>query len=288
VGIFLTLFFCLNVIVLNGKKNKLIFMNKEPTMSETKKLGWIPDIPDQRDFLFKGVLKPESIEVTLPTTVDLRTEDPTIYDQGQLGSCVGNAVAAAVEHNLKKQKLKSFTPSRLFIYYNAHALINLIKEDSGCYIRDAIKTINSQGVCKESTWKYIISKFKRKPTNFSYKSALQHTSILYQRINNSSLYDLKSCLANGLPIVFGMSVYGSFMSVGSDGIVPLPTQNEQLYGGHSMLIVGYDDNTQVFIVRNSWGDSWGNKGYCYIPYSYLTNNNLSDDFWVIQSIKTTN
>jgi C1A family cysteine protease len=52
-------------------------------------------------------------------------------------------------------------------------------------------------------------------------------------------------------------------------------------GGHALLVVGYDDATQCFTVRNSWGDSWGDKGYCYIPYKYLTNSNLSSDFWVL-------
>lgn len=248
------------------------------------KYGWIPDIPDHRDYIYKPTLGAESI---LPPMIDLRPNDPSIYDQGQLGSCTANAIAAAIEHNLKNQNKKIFTPSRLFIYYNERVMEGTVKYDNGAYIRDGIKSVNTLGVCHETTWKYDISKFKRKPIKTAFNSALKNKTILYQRINQS-LYDMKYCLYTGFPIVIGFSVYTSFETnnVATTGIVPMPGTNEQLLGGHAVLVVGYDENRQVWICRNSWSDKWGDKGYFYLPYNYLLNSNLSDDFWTIQSLST--
>ena len=87
--------------------------------------------------------------------------------------------------------------------------------------------------------------------------------------------------------MFGFSVYESFMSpeVAKTGKVPLPPRGEQLLGGHAVLAVGYDDSIQSFIVRNSWGPKWGMKGYCTMPYGYLTDPQLARDFWAIYTVE---
>ena len=110
-------------------------------------------------------------------------------------------------------------------------------------------------------------------------------AVKYQAVTQS-LYDMKSTLAGGYPFVIGISVYESFESdeVAKTGIVPMPGQDEGMMGGHGLAVAGYDDSKQTFIVRNSWGVNWGLSGYCYIPYAYLTNPNLSSDFWVITLI----
>jgi C1A family cysteine protease len=56
-------------------------------------------------------------------------------------------------------------------------------------------------------------------------------------------------------------------------------------GGHAVLCVGYNDRKQRWIMRNSWGKSWGDKGYFYLPYNYLLNNNLAGDLWVLTTVK---
>jgi C1A family cysteine protease len=65
----------------------------------------------------------------------------------------------------------------------------------------------------------------------------------------------------------------------------MPKAKEKLLGGHAVMAVGYNDITQRFIVRNSWGIDWGKKGYFTIPYAYLTNRNLADDFWCISKVE---
>jgi len=248
------------------------------------RFGWIPDLPDHRDHMFAAA---PAVLATLPPAVDLRPQCPKeVYDQGQLGSCTGNAIAGAIEFDEIKQKAADiFTPSRLFIYYNERVIEGTVNSDSGAQIRDGIKTVAKQGACHEQIWPYDIAKFRTKPPKPAYTDGAKHTAVQYQRLIQS-LTEMKGCLAAGYPFVFGFTVYESFesSSVAKTGVVPFPGSGEKVVGGHAVLGVGYDDTSQRFIVRNSWGPGWGMKGYFTIPYSYLTASNLADDFWTIRMV----
>jgi C1A family cysteine protease len=218
---------------------------------------------------------------------DLRSKCPPVYDQGQLGSCTANAIAGAIQFNRRKQKLKpDFVPSRLFIYYNERVMEHSVQSDNGAQIRDGIKSVAKQGDCPETDWPYDPSKFATKPSATAYKDALKYQALQYQRVPQV-LNQLKGCLASGYPFVFGFSVYDAFESdvVAKTGVLTMPGPKEKLLGGHAVLAVGYDDTKQVFIVRNSWGSSWGIKGYFTMPYAYLTDSNLADDIWTIRLIE---
>jgi C1A family cysteine protease len=245
--------------------------------------GWIPDIPDQRDHLYAA---PVVTARALAVSADLRAQCPPVYDQGQLGSCTANAIAAAVQFDRMKQKLKpDFAPSRLFIYYNERVMEGTVATDSGAMIRDGIKSVGAQGDCPESEWPYDIAKFTKKPTAKCYKDAKKYKAVQYQRLVQS-LMQMKGCLASGYPFVLGFTVYESFESedVAKTGVVPMPAHTEKVLGGHAVTAVGYDDAQQRFIVRNSWGTGWGMKGYFKMPYAYLTDSNLADDFWTVRLI----
>lgn len=241
--------------------------------------GWRKDLPDQRDHLYAAPLQ----GAVLPSSVDLRPGCPTVYDQGQLGSCTANAIAGALEYDQIKQKLPEATPSRLFIYYNERVMEHSVSEDAGAEIRDGVKSVNKQGACAELLWPYDISQFAARPTAQCYNAAKAHRTVSYQRVSQS-LTQMKACLASGSPIIFGFTVYESFESdaVANTGIVPIPGRHESVLGGHAVLCVGYDDSTQSFTVRNSWG-VWGDKGYCYMPYAYLLSASLASDFWTIKT-----
>ena len=243
--------------------------------------GWIKQLPDQRDFLFA----PEPM-LTLPSVVDLRPQCPPVVDQGQLGSCTANSIANGHYFEQLKQKEKSsFMPSRLFIYYNERAMEGTIKSDAGADIRDGFKSIGNQGVCPETEWPYVISTFKTKPSAKCFKDALVHEALKYLSVNQT-VVDMQNCLAQGYPFVFGFSVYESFESdtVTKTGVVPMPAKKEKLLGGHAVLCVGYDTPSQRFIVMNSWGTSWGMKGFFTIPMAYLTSSSLASDFWTVRLV----
>jgi C1A family cysteine protease len=251
---------------------------------KVKQYGWIPDLPDARDHMYAA---PPQVLATLPPKVDLRPQCPPVLDQGQLGSCTANAIANAHLFEQRKQKAKQpFLPSRLFIYYNERVMEGSVQIDSGAMIRDGIKSIAKQGACAEKQWPYIIAKFIRKPTQVCYKDAEKHQAVSYQRLV-PTLTQLKGCLASGYPFVFGFTVYESFESqeVTKTGVVPMPAASEQVLGGHAVLAVGYDDTAQRFIVMNSWGTDWGMKGFFTMPYAYLTDTNLADDFWTVRLVE---
>jgi C1A family cysteine protease len=248
--------------------------------------GWVPDIPDQRDYMYSA---PVVNMAALPASVDLRAKCPKeVYDQGQLGSCTANAIAGALEFDQIKQSLPTFTPSRLFIYYNERAMEHTVGTDSGAQIRDGIKSVGTIGAPPETDWPYDINKFADKPPVKAFSDAPLGKAVQYQRVPQV-LSQMKGCLASGYPFVFGFTVYESFESdqVAKTGAAPMPGPNEQVLGGHAVLAVGYDDSSQRFLVRNSWGDQWGMKGYFTFPYAYLTDNNLADDFWTVQMVAKT-
>jgi C1A family cysteine protease len=245
--------------------------------------GWIPDLPDRRDRLFQA---PRRVGA-LPRSIDLRSGCPAVYDQGQLGSCTANAIGAAVEFDQRKQKLPHpFAPSRLFIYYNERALEGTIGADSGAMLRDGIKTVAAQGTCPEPMWPYFEDRFAERPPAPCYKVAKTHPAARYSRLPQG-LGQMKACLAAGYPFVFGFTVYESFDSdrVASSGIVPMPDAPETALGGHAVAAVGYDDSSSRLLARNSWGAGWGMGGYFTMPYAYVADNNLADDFWTIRLVK---
>jgi C1A family cysteine protease len=252
-----------------------------------QRYGWVPDIPDPRDFLYAA---PAQILQNLPPSVDLRPQCPPVYDQKQLGSCTANSIAGAFEFEQGKLNLQQFVPSRLFIYYNERAIEGTVNQDSGARIRDGIKSVVKQGVCNETEWPYSdnLSIVTQKPPAHVYTDALGNKVIAYHRVTQN-LNQMKGCLAEGYPFVFGFTVYESFEStaVAGTGIVPMPGQNEQQVGGHAVAAVGYDDTQQRFIVRNSWGTGWGMAGYCTMPYTYLTDHAYSSDFWTIRGVTGT-
>ncbi len=251
---------------------------------KVSKYGWQPDLPDQRDFKYAA---PRPILKALPSKVDLRKQNPPVYDQGQLGSCTANAIGAAFEFALlKADKASDFLPSRLFIYYNERVIEHTVKTDAGAQIRDGIKSVNKKGVAPETLWPYDIAKFAAKPPAAAYKEALNHQVSSYQRVDRN-LSQFKGVLAEGFPFVFGFTVYDSFESeqVAKTGKLNLPKAGETVVGGHAVVAVGYDDKAKRFIVRNSWGADWGLAGYFTIPYDYLLSADLSDDFWTIRAVE---
>jgi C1A family cysteine protease len=243
-------------------------------------LAWKPDIPDHRDFLYSPTLTAKAkARVAFVTPIGLNNR---IEDQGQLGSCTGNASTSALEIVTKSPNQLS----RLMAYYGGRALEGTVKTDAGAYVRDVIKGLSKSGVCNEALWPYNINKFAVTPPAAAYRDALKVIPKVasYQRV--TTLNDVKNAIASGLPVVFGFMVPQYFMSqaVATTGWVRLPTSSDWMIGGHCVAAVGYDERgASPFVwVRNSWGAGWGRQGYFKMDQAWFTDpRRLVDDMWVI-------
>jgi len=240
------------------------------------KYGWRPDLPDVRD------LKYESVTAKLlPQKTSLRRYCSPIEDQGQLGSCTGNALVGCLELLERMDGKPQIDLSRLFCYYNARLLEGTTQEDSGATIRDVVKGAVKYGVCAEQIWRYDIAQFALRPSKETYSQAKRNLITEYRRV--TGLTAMKTAIASGYALIIGISIYDSFESqeVARTGIVPMPGVEETLLGGHAVAVIGYNDATKRFECRNSWGTGWGDAGYFTIPYAYLTNDDLAADCWCI-------
>lgn len=275
-------------------KRQIIDISEDPGLSREKKSQVshkvkseieIPqfhlnlDKPDPRDYRYS------LIPTKTKTTVDLRPYCTPIEDQGNLGSCTGNAIAGAIEL-LNKRNNKPTDVSRLYIYYFERVLMGTVNYDSGAYIRDGIKATNKFGASLERLWPYNISQFRTQPIREAINDGAKRKVTLYERIDNFD--GCINALANGYPVIFGFLVYSSFLSanVAKTGRMPYPNiSRESMLGGHAVLMVGYDIQKSVFIVRNSWGSRWGDKGYFYMPFDVVKNSRMSFDFWIIKQVQ---
>jgi C1A family cysteine protease len=255
--------------------NKMATKQTKPAQTYT----WVPDVPDPRDRIYKVTRK------SLPPWVVSLCIDNRVENQGQLGSCTGNAATTALEVALKVSPFQQL--SRLMAYYNARELENTVGYDAGATIRSVIKGLIKTGACDESLWPYKVSKFKTKPNAAAYADAKEIVKLAkadgleYKRV--TSLIGLLSAIANGSPVVFGFVVPESFEKLPESGIQPLPKPGEAILGGHAVVADGYNMAKKYVWVRNSWGAEWGVNGYFKMPFKWFTDpRRLVDDMWLIK------
>ena len=269
-------------------------LSESPSMSSSKsRYSLVKDVPDSRDYVYS--LERHQLCGVLPPRVDLRRECPRVLDQGSIGTCTAHAVAAAYSYEQRVQKARVITPSRLFIYYNERVLTHQRNLNAVVRLRDAIKAVAKRGVCAESLWPYSEDPkvLRRKPPKEAFEAAANHRILEYHRILIEShnpeefLKHLKRCLADRCPFAFGFMLYESLESneVRRTGIMPFPNPTrEQLKGGHAVMAVGYDDHRNAFLVRNSWGPTWGIGGYFWMPYRFISNPEFTHSFWTIRGV----
>jgi len=250
--------------------------------------NWKRDYHDARDVYVQNHPAFTLVKTSHPT-VDLRKICPPVFDQGTIGSCTGNAIVAAVEflenkdHDFEKDNTL-ISLSRLFVYYNERSIENSVNQDAGAQISDGIASITNTGVCTEALWPYSTGKIFIKPADAAYADAATRKITASARVSrDNGMDDIKKVLSSGYPIVFGFSVFDEFQSedVAATGVLHMPPHNATPIGGHAVLMVGYDDAKQRVIVRNSWGSAWGDNGYFYMPYAYITDRDLASDFWTV-------
>lgn len=249
-------------------------------------LGWIKDEPDDRDLPYSAV-KHQEFKGDVPKSVDLRPRMPKVFNQLVLGSCTAQGIGAALAYLRNNDaNLDDWIPSRLFIYFHEREMEGYINQDRGACIRTGIKVVSQYGAPPEDFWPYDVEKWAMNPPELVDIEAHKYKALDYYRVNWSDINEVLHCLAAGFPIVFGFKVYPHFMSedCAKTGILKMPnTKRERADGGHCVLLVGYDLEKELFLVRNSWGEEWGQGGYFWMPFDYVTDPELSDDFWTIRA-----
>lgn len=203
-----------------------------------------------------------------------------ILDQGSLGSCVANA-CYTLFYILSKGKILL---SRIHLYYICRALDgSSSNEDTGTYLRTALKSLFKYNLTNENNWKYDPKKFSQLSPPICFCNTYSLKNYNYRKVNQN-INSLIDCLFSGYPIMIGIKVYSSFESNDSNntGLIPNPDINkEQFLGGHALLIIGYDNYSRYFKVQNSWGSNWGSNGYCFISYDYILNPNLTIEIYTV-------
>lgn len=228
---------------------------------------------------------------TLPKQVDLSQNAPSVYNQGQLGSCTSNSLMAVMRYH---DPDKNFSPSRLFHYYCERQADGDVSEDGGSTISQSISVLRKVGVCSENTWPYVESKFAQQPPHKAYVEAAYHKALQAVAVSTDAT-TIKTYLSQGFPINIGIVVYPELESdqAAQTGIVGMPQDGEDDIGGHAIWIIGYDDNKTwdnsgskgMWKLRNSWGEDWGLAGNFFLPYAYLRDQNLASDFWNLQKVE---
>ncbi|GBD51468.1 cysteine protease [Microcystis aeruginosa NIES-298] len=290
-------------------------------MSETfviPAMGWLPDYPDIRDVTFQSERVPSKLQAlgqpsvkqmlakvgattsapaALPTSVDLRPWCSPIEDQQTIGSCTAHAGVGLVEYFERRAFGKHLDASRLFLYKVTR---NLLKwtGDTGAFLRSTMYALTLFGVPPEEYYPYNIADFDKEPSAFCYAFGQSYQAISYYRLDppgttrSNLLTQIKTYLANGLPSMFGFTVYSSISQANTNGgKIPYPTPGERVLGGHAIDAVGYDDNLKIkntnaggiettgaLLIRNSWGTGWGSAGYGWLPYKYVLDG-LATDWW---------
>jgi C1A family cysteine protease len=272
--------------------------------------GWLPPMPDLRDYtennsqieLLNSKLGIDEGEPKVVTSVDLRKWCSPVENQLTLGSCTAHAGIGIVEYYERRAFNKHTEGSRLFLYKVTR---NLMQQtgDTGGRLRDVMRALALCGVAAEKYWPYNVAGFDKEPDAFIYSIANNYEAMKYfchdpMGSNVSSaevLESVKKYLVAGIPSMFGFYGFPSFDSSDVKGGIPYPCQGESAEWGHAIVAVGYDDGKKIknlkcnrettgaLLIRNSWGTSWGEKGYGWLPYDYVINK-LASDFWSLLSM----
>jgi len=213
------------------------------------KLGAMKDIIDDRDYMIAKFLAP----IELPDKCDMSGRMKPVRNQGNEGTCVAFATAAVKE----SEEFGEEVLSPRFIYDRVGL------PGGGAYPRDAMKVLCDEGICPESCQPYYAN-VNNRPCDRALELAKPNKIKAYARL--TTLEEMKQCLVQNGPFMIAVKVTDKWYGIGVNGVIE---DGGNVVGGHAIVFVGYDDNTGMVKIRNSWGTGWGQEGYGYIKYEML-------------------
>lgn len=211
----------------------------------------------------------------LPASVDLTPSMPPPANQGHQNSCVAWAIAYGVKSYQEQVEerislVKSGGEVNYDRVFSPAYVYNQINQgrDGGSLISDGLNVLSSKGAATWSSMPYSDRDFLTAPTAQQHSDAARYRIDYWRRVNVADSKEIKAQLAAGYPVIIGAII--------DDGFINLPRTQiwsaiaGQQHGGHAMVIVGYDDGRAAFKLLNSWGHNWGDNGYGWISYSFVS------------------
>lgn len=278
-------------------------------------MGWFPDLPDYRDYSPEHEKIKENIQklglaetenLSLKANEDLRQWCSPIQNQGSLGSCTAQAGVGLIEFYERKAFGNHIDASKLFLYKVTRKLLGWAG-DTGAYMKTTMGAMVLFGVPPEKHWPYTTRMhpgpagertFDDEPPAFLYAYGQNYQTLKYFRLDPPGiapaviLQRIKAYISAKLPSFFGFTVYDSYLHAATTGKIPFPCPGERIRGGHGVVAVGFDDAMKIknttcgsetkgaILFRNSWGASWGDAGYGWLPYDYVLKG-MARDWWVL-------
>ena len=265
---------------------------------------WLKPTPLQRIRALLGA-HPEAGESILVNVTPAPTGDLSQYtcslDQGQLGSCQSNgpaqafyvAMKVAIAHGLLA--IEAFVLARLWLYFGIRWIEGTVDQDAGGNIGDAFRILAAKGVPHEAIYPYDISKFTQNPgpavdmDAYDGRGSLSVNYHPISSIGDALIADIEAAITSQRAVVFGCTVTEDFCSTLPNGTIHTPPTGSQIAGGHCMTVVGYDHAAQKFLVKNSWGDDWGDPtagpGCFWMGYDYFCDPAWgASDCWLVDAL----
>jgi C1A family cysteine protease len=212
-------------------------------------LGYVKDEHDHRDETWRSSVL--QTRIPLPSSFKRKKLGP-VLNQGQLPECVAFSTASLKMHQEMREHGKYYTFDPHWLYKECKKIDGSPNGD-GTFLRTALQIVHDTG--------YLAKAAPKKLEHDTYFKVSKYVRL-------ETVQQIKEAVYTVGPVVFGITVDSGIYEPDANGMVPPP--NNDTVGGHAMIIVGWDNKRGAFLVKNSWGTSYGLKGYMWLPYSHFT------------------